>query len=317
MCLNKKILFFLFIVTTQFALGQSDEYSRLIKKADSLYDAKDFRNSALTYSAAFKSNDWKGKSSDRYNAACSWALAGYVDSAFFNLQRIADRANYSNYNHISNDADLKSLHTDNRWKPLLSKIKDNKEKSEAGLDKPLLQRLDSMAMEDQKWRNYMSQSWNGELKGDALTMETFAQNCMLTDSLNYYHLRDIFTKYGFPNYDLVGEKGSSNFWLLVQHQDRHPSFQDSVLVKMKIEVDSNKASASNYAYLVDRVKVNKGEPQVYGTQMQMNSDTTSFEPKDVIEPSRLNERRKSVGLDSIESYIQMMNERNPGSLKKK
>lgn len=49
----------------------------------------------------------------------------------------------------------------------------------------------------------------------------------------------------------------------------------------------------------------------------MNSDTTSFEPKIVIEPAKLNERRKSVGLDSIESYIQMMNEHNSGSLKKK
>ena len=86
---------------------------------------------------------------------------------------------------------------------------------------------------------------------------------------------------------------------------------------MKMEVDWGKACATNYAYLVDRVKVNSGQPQVYGTQMQMNSDTTSFEPMTVIEPEKLNERRKSVGLDSIESYIQTMNERNIGSLKKK
>jgi len=315
--MNKIVLYFFFIVTIQAALGQSDEYSRLIKIADSLYNIQDYKNSALTFSAAFKSNDWKGYSDDRYNAACSWALAGNSDSAFFNLQRIADKSNYSSYDHISTDEDLNSLHADNRWNPLLSKIKENKEKSEAGLDKTLLQRLDSMAKEDQKWRIYMSKFWNGELKGDTLTMETISHNCMITDSLNYFHLKEIFDRYGFPNYDLVGVKGSSDFWLLVQHQDRHPSFQDSVLVKMKIEVDSNKASASNYAYLVDRVKVNTGQPQVYGTQMQMNSDTTSFEPKNVIERAKLNERRKSVGLDSIESYIQMMNDRNSGSLKKK
>jgi hypothetical protein len=315
--MNKIILFFLFIVSTQLVFGQSEEYSSLVKKADSLYDIKDFKNSALAYSAAFKSNDWKGYSDDRYNAACSWALAGNSDSAFFNLQRIADKANYSDYEHISTDEDLNSLHADERWKPLLSKIKVNKEKSEAGLDKTLLHRLDSMAKEDQKWRNYMHKFWDGELTGDSLTKETITNNCMLTDSLNYFHLKEIFGKYGFPNYDLVGEKGSSDFWLLVQHQDKHPSFQDSVLVKMKIEVDSNKASASNYAYLVDRVKVNTGQPQVYGTQMQMNSDGTSFEPRNVIEPEKLNERRKSVGLDSIESYIQMMNNHNSGSLKRK
>ncbi len=312
-----KVLSLLFLFTVQIALGQSDEYTKLIKKADSLYNAKDYKNSALTYSAAFKSNGWKGYRNDRYNAACSWALAGIKDSAFFNLQRIADKANYSDYDHISTDEDLNSLHTDNRWKPLLQKIKENKEKSEAGLDKPLLHLLDSLTTEDQKWRNYMTKFWNGELKGDTISMQTIGYNCVLADSLNYFQVKEIFAKYGFPNYDLVGEKGSSDFWLLVQHQDRHPSFQDSVLAKMKIEVDSGKASASNYAYLVDRVKVNTGQPQVYGTQMQMNSDTTSFEPKNVIEPDKLNERRKSVGLDSIESYIQTMNEHNFGSLKKK
>lgn len=95
-------------------------------------------------------------------------------------------------------------------------------------------------------------------------MNTISYNCIVTNSLNYYQVKEIFAKYGFPNYDLVGEKCSSDFWLLVQHQDRHPSFQDSVLAKMKTELDSNKASSSNYAYLVNRVKVNTGQPQVYG-----------------------------------------------------
>lgn len=139
---------------------------------------------------------------------------------------------------------------------------------------------------------------------------------MLTDSLNYFLLKDIFAKYGFPNHDLVGQEGSSNFWLLVQHQDRHPAFQDSVLTKMKIEVDAHKASGRNYAYLVDRVKVNTGQQQIYGTQLELNEEHTSYIPKNVIDPDKLNERRLSVGLESIESYIEFMNQVYAGSLKK-
>jgi hypothetical protein len=74
---------------------------------------------------------------------------------------------------------------------------------------------------------------------------------------------------------------------------------------------------SDYAYLVDRVKVNTGQLQVYGTQMRLNKDSTSFEPKPVIDPDKLNERRKSVDLSMIESYIEIMNERYHGSLCKK
>jgi len=81
------------------------EYYLLVQKAFLLYESKDYKNSALTYSSAFKTWGWKGLGDDRYNAACSWSLAGNVDSSFFNLTRIVTKLNYSNYNHITTDSD--------------------------------------------------------------------------------------------------------------------------------------------------------------------------------------------------------------------
>lgn len=303
-------------ITLSFGQSAPPEYHDLVRQADSLYKAKDYLNSGLKFSTAFQSFGGLGYSNHRYDAACSWALAGNADSAFFNLQRIVDKANYANYKHIISDTDLNSLHTDKRWTTLILQVKQNKEKSEEKYNKPLLHLLDSMRTEDQKWRNYMTRFTNGELQNDTISKETISRNISLTDSLNYFLLKDIFDKYGFPNYDIVGQEGSNNFWLLVQHQDRNPTFQDSVLVKMKIQVDANKASSGNYAYLVDRVKVNTGQKQVYGTQMELNSEQTSYVPKSVIDPDKLNERRASVGLGTIESYIEMMNTRYFGSLKK-
>jgi hypothetical protein len=69
-------------------------------------------------------------------------------------------------------------------------------------------------------------------------------------------LEVIFEKYGYPGYSLVGEKGSQNFWLMVQHSDSDPAFQSLVLEKLKIEVDNKNADASNYGLLTDRVKIN-------------------------------------------------------------
>lgn len=299
-----------------FAQPPAREYTALIKKADSLYSAKDYKNSAMTYHQAFNTMGGKGYQDDRYNAACSWALAGYPDSAFFNLQRIADKVKYSDYNHLNKDSDLTSLHSDPRWKPLLLQVKQNEEETK-GSNKTLHDLLDSMKTEDQKWRNKMTKYGNEESGADSALYNIISNNISLTDSLNYFLLKDIFAKHGYPNYDQVGERGSNNFWLLVQHQDRHPAFQDSVLTKMKIEVDAGKASATDYAYLIDRVRVNTGRPQVYGTQMQLNKDSTSFEPKPVIDPSKLNERRQHVGLSSIGDYTEGMNEHYHGSLKKK
>jgi hypothetical protein len=149
------------------------------------------------------------------------------------------------------------------------------------------------------------------------TKEEISKNLRQTDSLNYFEIKKIISKYGYPNSDLIGMEGSHNFWLIVQHQDRHPIFQDSILRLMKIEVDLKKASGQDYAYLIDRVKCNTGEKQIYGTQMILNKDSSSFEMKNCINPESVNERRKNVGLNSIEEYTQTMHQMYKGIIRKK
>ena len=77
------------------------------------------------YSKAFQTLDGKGKINDRYKAACSWAKADYPDSAFFNLDRIANKLDSSAFEFMKIEKDLKSLHPDKRWFQLLEKAKEN------------------------------------------------------------------------------------------------------------------------------------------------------------------------------------------------
>ena len=173
--------------------------------------------------------------------------------------------------------------------------------------------IDSLATEDQKWRGLMRQVDNKEI--DTISRQQVNRIINETDSINLFAVRQIFKSYGYPGYDKVGEESSNQFWLLVQHADKHPEFQDSVLNKMKTEANKKNASLPNYAYLVDRVKVNTNQLQIYGTQMKINGAGTSYEPKPVFEPEKLNERRRLVGLTTIEDYVNTMNERYYGTLK--
>jgi hypothetical protein len=118
-------------------------------------------------------------------------------------------------------------------------------------------------------------------------------------------LEEIFEKFGYPGYSLVGEKGSQNFWLMVQHCDSDPAFQSQVLEKLKIEVDNKNADGSNYGLLTDRVKINTGEKQVYGTQVSYNSLGQAY-PKDLADSVNVNKRRVEVGLGPIEEYLNLM-----------
>ncbi len=110
------------------------KYSDLIKMADSLYNAKDFKKSAFAFSAAFKLTDSKITKNQRYNAACSWALADYPDSAFYHLNYVATKMNYTEYGHIKGDPDFKSLYSDKRWQSIIDLVKANKDLAYSSID---------------------------------------------------------------------------------------------------------------------------------------------------------------------------------------
>ena len=313
------ILLLIFISVSVHAQMNKRAYDSLIKIADDLYRNKKYKMAAHTYSQGFKEFGWRAYPLDRYNAACCWARAKKPDSAFRFLQLLIARVNYADYEKVYYEPAFKKLKRDKRWQPMIKKIKLNRDSVDAALakiNKPLIFTLDSMVNKDQFWRGLSRRRSNGETKADSIDVYTIGLNMRIADSMNYGLVRKIFFRFGYPGFDIVGSKGSGNFWLFVQHQDRHPEFQDSVLTAMKAQCEKNNASWTNYAYLLDRVKVNTGEKQIYGTQMQLNKEETSFEPKPFTEPEKLNERRKSVGLNTIEEYTQTMNSRYQGSLKK-
>jgi len=126
----KTIILFFGSVIVSFSLSAQvsrQGYPDLIGIADSLYNAKDYKNSALAFSGAFRANGWKATSREHYNAACSWALANNADSAFFHLNYIATQMNYKDYGHIKGDPDFKSLYGDQRWQSLITLVKANKD----------------------------------------------------------------------------------------------------------------------------------------------------------------------------------------------
>ncbi|WP_158798766.1 DUF6624 domain-containing protein [Pedobacter sp. L105] len=120
----------------------------------------------------------------------------------------------------------------------------------------------------------------------------------------------IFDSIGYPGYDVAGEKGAYQFWLLVQHCDKQPEFQQKVLVAMEKEVARKNANPKDYAYLTDRVKINTGQQQVYGTQVTYNPDICQAIPKPLVDSKNVNQRRKTMGLGPIEEYLNFISEHN-------
>ncbi len=169
----------------------------------------------------------------------------------------------------------------------------------------IIAELEEMTITDQKWRGLLQTLDNGYKT--ELDREKIIEKMNVTDSLNSIGLSRIFEKYGFVDYERFGKKASNNFWLLVQHQDKNLNFQSEVLEEMKVAVEKNIASSQDFAYLTDRIKINSGLKQIYGTQMMLNEDKSSFIPKPTENIENINLRRQNVGLTSIEEYIELMN----------
>lgn len=121
------------------------------------------------------------------------------------------------------------------------------------------------------------------------------------DVSNPKKMKILVKKFGWPTISLVGKKASHFAWLLVQHADMDVEFQEHCLALMKKEVESGEVSKADIAYLTDRVLVNKGKKQIYGTQFYRNKagKLVSKPIKDVANTDR---RRREMDMESFGLY---------------
>jgi len=289
-------------LSTTCIVGQNmpQKYSELVKKADSLYKARDFRNSANTYSDAFKANAWKALPKDRYNAACSWALAGVADSALVQLDKIATRSNYANYEYITTDPNFNTLHHDKRWEPLLEKIKKNKDKDETNFNRPLIAELDSIYFEDQNYRKQIAEI-DKKYGPQSKEMRDHWKIINEKDSINLIKVKSILDTYGWLGNDVIGVQGNSTLFLVIQHSNQIT--QEKYLPMMREAVKNGKAKGSSLALLEDRVALGQGKRQIYGSQIGRDSKTLVYHVSPLEDPDNVDKRRAEVGLGPLAEYV--------------
>ncbi len=129
-----------------------------------------------------------------------------------------------------------------------------------------------------------------------------------TDSIfnsNKKRLKEIFTEFGYSGYDLVGKEGEADFWVMVQHCDSDTIFQKRVLDKLTVEIKKMNADPRHFGLLTDRLRINTARKQIYGTQVRYNNFGQAF-PKSLADSANVNKRREEIGLEPIESYLNMM-----------
>ncbi|HEY3894324.1 MAG TPA: DUF6624 domain-containing protein, partial [Pseudonocardiaceae bacterium] len=120
------------------------------------------------------------------------------------------------------------------------------------------------------------------------------------DQDNTQWLSHVVDRHGWPGLGLVGRQGAAAAWLLAQHADREPDFQRRCLALMTA-MPAGEVEPGHVAYLTDRALLAEGSPQLYGTQIQRVEGV--HQPCDLADPDSVDERRASMGLESLADYL--------------
>jgi hypothetical protein len=123
------------------------------------------------------------------------------------------------------------------------------------------------------------------------------------DKPNTQRLEEIVKTIGVPNAKMVGRDGVEAFYLVLQHSQ-------SIELKKKSRKGLRKAfkskvlSPMDYANFSDRLLVNLGKPQVYGSNFEFKEGKLVLSrTKDI---KNLDTRRKKLGLPPIAEYARVL-----------
>jgi len=168
--------------------------------------------------------------------------------------------------------------------------------SNSACNDDVLNELNLMYEKDQEERFKIIDSKN-------LGSEEAVQILEQLDQEHLPRLKAIVHQFGWPGYQLVGEEGADKMWLLVQHCDRDLEFQKLCLLLLEEAVEKKDAPKRHLAYLVDRVLVNEGNAQIYGTQFRFADGRAVPYPIEM--PHDLDKRREEMGLCPFDEYLSL------------
>ncbi|WP_262151449.1 DUF6624 domain-containing protein [Chryseobacterium foetidum] len=119
------------------------------------------------------------------------------------------------------------------------------------------------------------------------------------DHRNQELVISIIEKCGMPTLKEVSQKQMDAIWLGLQHSTEE--IRKKYFPQIEKAVKNGDLSKGQYALMKDRILMDEGKPQIYGSQIK-NGKLYTLE-----NPATVNERRKEMGMEPIEDYLKYFN----------
>lgn len=126
-----------------------------------------------------------------------------------------------------------------------------------------------------------------------------------TDGDNTAWLKADLEANGWYRISVFGDLPSRAAWVMIQHADRDPAFQQQMLALLQPLALEKEVEPWDVALLYDRVAINAGRPQRYGSQGRCVARNV-WGPQPLEDETRVDEYRASVELPPLAEYAAHM-----------
>ena len=168
-------------------------------------------------------------------------------------------------------------------------------------DKDLVRQLEKIHQRDQLYRNRVKDI-ERRYGRQSVEAEQNVRSMARADAANLIEVAEILEDKGWPSADVVGLKGGTTIFMVLQHAP--VDIQAQYLPMVRQAVSDGNLAAKHMALMEDRIHVHRTGKQIFGSQIGQAKDGRYF-VYPIEDPENLARRRASVGLPPMEQYVKV------------
>lgn len=161
--------------------------------------------------------------------------------------------------------------------------------------------LDAIYDSDQDIREYFHSELGKGKDKDSPEMKAILDSMSIVDSRNFVVVNELIEKHGFLGNNLKTFKSKAAMFAVIQHASAEE--KERLFSVLHHALRNGELQPNLFAYIEDRMLVDKENVQKYGTQYRIQDGEVVIYPR-LIDPSKVDIYRKSVGLESLDKFIE-------------
>ncbi len=286
----KKILSCLLgLLVSLVSFSQNSLFEELVRKSLLYFEQHEFQKFEEVYPSLYIA--YLKANIPSYQEAVDAANDGNTELAISHINELVDEDLF--IDEIENDENFTALHKNKAWTILLEKVQSIKD----SYNEKTRKELKDVQNRDQGIRLLYLNTKNDSLKRSLHSyMKTVVdQDCSTK-------IGSILDKYGWLSADKIGSEANETLFLGIQHVDNLIA-QEKYLPMLRSAVEQGDADGWHLAFLTDRILMNQGKKQIYGTQKIISSDPEKSYIIPLENPDKVDELRNSMGLPPLEEEL--------------